>query len=189
MPQANERPHGFDPAMARARTLAHPGPFNPIRIQAKQSRSARHVRLALAPNIDLFTALIHPLLRMSIQSASITLLGGALKIAHYCVAPPDPSGEAVIAYTPAIAAGSAYLIFGNATIGKNQQGAPVVHCHAVIQTEQGAIRGGHLFTEQCVIGYAPIYALVTSIDDFELRVAPDLETNISLIQPEEKRHG
>jgi predicted DNA-binding protein with PD1-like motif len=185
MPQANGLT-SFDPALPRSRTLAHPGPFNPVRIQAKQSRSATHIRLALAPNLDLFTAIVRPLNAMGIHSASITLLGGSLKTAHYCVAPPDPSGNAVIAYTPAIAAGSACLIFGNATVGKNSKGTPIVHCHAVVQTESGAIRGGHLFTEKCIVGYAPLYALVTSIDDFELIVTPDLETNISLIQPQEK---
>jgi predicted DNA-binding protein with PD1-like motif len=188
MPQANG-PTNVAPTLPRSRTLVHPGPFNPVRIQARQSRSATHIRLALAPNADIFTAIVGPLNSMGIHSASITLLGGTLQAAHYCVAPPDPSGNAVIAYTPAISAGRAYLIFGNATVGKNSKGAPIVHCHAVIQTESGAIRGGHLFADNCIVGDEPIYALVTSIDDFQLIVTPDLETNISLIQPREKRNA
>ncbi|MBP7002638.1 DUF296 domain-containing protein [Amaricoccus sp.] len=181
-------PHGSP--LPRPRTLVHPGRFNPVRIQSQRSASGRHVRLALLPGVTLFDGLIQPLAALGITSASTTILGGFFDRLDYCVAPPDPEGSAVIAYTRPIPAGRACMIFGNATIGRSMKGAPLVHCHAAIRTEAGEVKGGHILTETCVVGRAPIPVLVTSLDEFELRQAFDPETNIPLLQPHrESRDG
>lgn len=168
----------------RPRTIIHPGRFNPVRIRSMRSASARHFRLALQPGHSLFEALIRPLADAGVENASTTILGGQFAELHYCVAPPDPSGQAVIAYTRSIDAGAAFLIFGNATLGKSITGEPLVHCHAAIRTAAGAIKGGHILTETCIVGRDPIPVLVTSLDEFELRQAFDPETNISLLEPQ-----
>jgi predicted DNA-binding protein with PD1-like motif len=174
------------PRLSPPRTLVHPGPFNPVRIRSMHSRRGRHVRLTLDPGLSLFDALVKPLHEMGIKSASTTVLGGLFSALQYCVAPPDISGKAVVAYGRPIDAGSAYMIFGNATLGRSAQGAPLVHCHAAIRTQAGLIKGGHILTEQSIVGPAPISVLVTSLDGFELRVTYDPETNIPLLQPHEE---
>jgi predicted DNA-binding protein with PD1-like motif len=168
---------------ARPRTLIHPGRFNPVRIQSMRATSARHFRLTLQPGRSLFEALVRPLAEQGVENASTTILGGSFAQLHYCVAPPDPSGQAVIAYASPIDAGRAYMIFGNATLGKSVENLPLVHCHAAIRTEVGEIKGGHILTETCIVGSDPISVLVTSLDGFELRQVFDPETNISLLQP------
>ena len=73
---------------------------------------------------------------------------------QYCVAPPDPTGQAVVNYTKPIHAGSAYMIFGNATLGKNADAtarACTRHCG-----EDGKVKGGHILTKLCVVGPTPI---------------------------------
>jgi predicted DNA-binding protein with PD1-like motif len=172
----------------RSRTLIHPGAFNPVRIQSKLSQRARHVRLALQPGTSLFDGLVTPLLSLGIQSASMTILGGYFDTLQYCVAPPDPKHEAVIRYSEPIDAGRTYMVFGNATMGKGMDGRPIVHCHAAIRTAQGASKGGHIITQNAIVGPAPIPVLVTSLDGFDLRVAFDPETNIPLIQPLQESH-
>ncbi|HEX2510017.1 MAG TPA: DUF296 domain-containing protein [Microvirga sp.] len=167
----------------RPRTLIHPGRFNPVRIQSLRSDSGRHVRLSLQPGRSLFDGLVKPLAEIGIANASTTILGGSFEELQYCVAPPDPSGQAVIAYSKPISAGRAYMIFGNATLGKSMKGQPLVHCHAAIRTESGDVKGGHIITEACIVGRDPIPVLVTSLDEFELRQAYDPETNIPLLQP------
>jgi predicted DNA-binding protein with PD1-like motif len=167
----------------RPRTLMHPGAFNPVRIHSRHSAGARHIRLVLQPGQRLFDALVLPLQRADVSSASTTILGGFFSHIDYCVAPPDPSGQAVVAYTQPISAGRAFMIFGNATLGKNEQGAPVVHCHAAIRDEDGRTRGGHMLTQSCIVGDEPVVVLVTTLDSFELRVSFDSETNIPLLQP------
>lgn len=171
----------------RPRTLIHPGPFNPVRIQSKHSERGRHIRLALQPGLSLFDALVKPLAEVGVKNASTTILGGFFTELQYCVAPPDPSHKAVIAYTQPIRAGRAYMIFGNATLGKDAHGKPIVHCHAAIRTESGQTKGGHILTESSIVGPEPIPVLVTSLDGFELRVTYDPETNIELLEPQEER--
>jgi len=176
-------PRFASPTASRPRILIHPGRFNPVRIQSIRATSARHFRLALQPGRSLFEALVRPLAEQGVENASTTILGGSFAQLHYCVAPPDPSKQAVIAYTSPIDAGRAYMIFGNATLGKSVENRSLVHCHAAIRTEGGEIKGGHILTEQSIIGADPISVLVTSFDEFELRQIFDPETNISLLQP------
>jgi predicted DNA-binding protein with PD1-like motif len=142
--------------------------------------------LALQPGRSLFDALVTPLAGIGVKNASTTILGGFFTELQYCVAPPDPSHKAVIAYTQPIHAGRAYMIFGNATLGKDAQGKPLVHCHAAIRTEGGQTKGGHILTESSIVGPEPISVLVTSLDGFELRVTFDPETNIPLLLPHEE---
>jgi predicted DNA-binding protein with PD1-like motif len=167
----------------RPRTLIHPGRFNPVRIQSLRSVSGRHIRLALLPGASLFNGLVKPLAEIGITNASTTILGGYFEGLQYCVAPPDPSGQAVIAYSKPINAGRTYMIFGNATLGISMKGQPLMHCHATICTESGEVKGGHILTESCIVSRDPILVLVTSLDGFELRQAYDPETNIPLLQP------
>lgn len=167
----------------RARTLVHPGPFNPVRIQSRRAVQARHFRLQLEPGRSLFHALVRPLAAMGVESASTTILGGMFDCLQYCTAPPDPTRHAIIAYTTPVQSGKTWMVFGNATIGKGINGDPLVHCHATLRTQSGALKGGHIIAHTSVIGPMPIAVLVTSLDDFELRVTFDPETNIPLIQP------
>ncbi|WP_081679555.1 PPC domain-containing DNA-binding protein [Acidovorax sp. JHL-9] len=176
----NER---YPSSYARARTLIHPGPFNPVRIQTKRADRARHFRLLLAPGQNLFEALVRPLAALGVESASTTILGGMFERLEYCTAPPDPSRQAIIRYTRPIESGRTWMVFGNATIGKNSTGEPLVHCHAAVRTQSGELKGGHIITQTSVVGPTPISVLVTSLDGFQLRVAFDPETNIPLIQP------
>ncbi|MBA2414102.1 MAG: DUF296 domain-containing protein [Burkholderiaceae bacterium] len=169
----------------RSRSLVHPGAFNPVRIQSKHSASGRHIRLTLSPGLSLFDALVKPLAQIGVKNASTTILGGFFEELHFCVAPADPTKQAVAAYTQPIYAGRTYMIFGNATLGKDMNGEPLVHCHAAIRAEDGRTRGGHILTQQSIVGADPIPVLVTSLDGFELRVTFDPETNIPVFQPQE----
>ncbi len=169
--------------LPRPRTLVHPGPVGPIRIEHRHANLARHFRLALAPGRTLQDALIEPLLARGVQAASMTILGGRLARLLYCVAPPDPSGERVANYTRPIEPGAATLVFGNATLGRNGRGEPVVHCHATFVCADGSVRGGHVVVDRSTVGAAPIAVLATSLDGIELRITQDEETHMPLMRP------
>jgi hypothetical protein len=170
-------------ALPRARTLVHPGPVGPIRIEHRHANRARHFRLGLAPGRTMEDAIIEPLLVLGVRSASMTLLGGRLERLLYCVAPPDPTGERVANYTRPIPAGPATLIFGNATLGKNARGEAIVHCHATFVCADGSVRGGHIVVDRSIVGGAPLPVLVTSLDGIELRITQDDETHMPLMRP------
>jgi predicted DNA-binding protein with PD1-like motif len=175
--------HTSQQSTVRARMLRHPGRFNPVRIHSQHDVTARHIRLSLEPGQTLFDAIVAPLAARGITSASTTILGGLFNTLSYCVAPPDPTGKAVIAYSQPIDAGQSYMIFGNATLGVSAQGKPLVHCHATIRTAQGLYRGGHILPEAAIVGPQPISVLVTGFSGFSLRQSFDPETNIPLLQP------
>jgi predicted DNA-binding protein with PD1-like motif len=168
------------------RFLVHPGKPLDKRIQSLQASAAQHFRLKLYPNTSLHQGLVDQLSDHGIQDASITILGGLFSSLQYCVAPPDPYKEAVIRYSSPIKVGASEFIFGNATIGKNLEGKSIVHCHAAFVDSTGIPRGGHIIASDSYIGDEPIYALVTSLDEFELRVGLDTETNIPLLRPVSK---
>jgi len=182
--------------LPRPRTLVHPGRVGPIRIEHRRANRGRHFRLGLAPGRTLQDAIIEPLLRLGVRSASMTLLGGRLRTLLYCVAPPDPTGERVASYTRPIEAGPATLIFGNATLGWNGRGEPLVHCHATFACDDGRVRGGHIVVYRS-IAESPIPVLATSLDGIELRITQDEETRMPLMRPfaapvqrpEEARHA
>ena len=182
--------------LPRSRTLVHPGPVGPIRIEHRHANRGRHFRLGLEPARTMEDAIIEPLMALGVQAASMTILGGRLARLLYCVAPPDPSGERVANYTRPIEAGAATLIFGNATLGKNTRGEPIVHCHATFACEDGSVRGGHIVVDRSTVADAPIAVLVTSLDGIELRITQDAETHMPLMrpfaaaaQPEETSHA
>lgn len=167
------------------RYLRQPGRFNPVRIRSVASPFGRHIRLLLEPGSSLYNAIVKPLAELDIQDASMTILGGVFAKLYYCVASPNPAERTVIAYSKPRQAGCTYMIFGNATLGRSIQGKPLVHCHAVVRTERGEVRGGHIVTESSVIGPEPIPVLVTSLEGIELCQALDEETGIPLFQPVE----
>ncbi|ALM50919.1 PPC domain-containing DNA-binding protein [Halomonas huangheensis] len=167
----------------RPRMLRHAGHFNPLRIHSMHYQGGRHIRLLLTPGKSLFDALVEPLREAGVTSASMTILGGRFAHLEYCVAPPDPSGQAAIAYSRPIDAGEAFMVFGNATLGKDMQQRPLVHCHATLRTCSNEVKGGHIVPQASIIGEQPIPVLVTAIEGFELRQAFDDETNIALLKP------
>jgi predicted DNA-binding protein with PD1-like motif len=179
----------FSSSYPRARTLTHPGPVNPVRIQSRQTARARHFRFQLSPGESLFSGLVTPLTALGIECASTTILGGVFDRLQYCTAPPDPNHEAIIAYTAPVESGRTWMVFGNATIAKGRDLQPLVHCHATIRTQAGVLRGGHVIARTAVVGAAPISVLVTALEGFELRVEFDPETNIQLIQPLDVAQG
>ena len=162
----------------RPRTLIHPGPFNPVRIQSKHSERGRHIRLALQPGLSLFDALVKPLAEVGVKNASTTILGGFFAELQYCVAPPDPSHKAVIAYTQPIRAGRAYMIFGNATLGKDAQGITRILLNGRFVCQDGPLDQGKTGPRVHKLGelgedishlVTPLPA--TDVDD-DLRVGP-----------------
>ena len=169
------------------RYLRQPGRFNPVRIQSVASPFGRHIRLLLQPEMSIYDAIVKPLAALDISDASMTILGGDFADLHYCVAIPDPAKRTVITYSQPRHAGHAFMVFGNATLGRSLEGNPLVHCHAVVRTEEGEVMGGHIVTENAIVGSKPISVLVTSLEGFELRQALDEETGMPLFQPMEAK--
>jgi predicted DNA-binding protein with PD1-like motif len=171
-------------ALPRARTVVHPGPSGPVRINHMRADHGRHFRLSLPAGRTLHEGLVEALAREAVHSASMTLLGGDLESLSFCMALPDPSGRVLATYGAPVPLRGARLIFGNATLGRSASNTPLVHCHGAFCEADGAVRGGHILCDRSVVGRVPVTVLVTALDSFELRVAYDEETRMPLMRPE-----
>ncbi|MCO5977007.1 PCC domain-containing protein [Ideonella oryzae] len=170
-------------ALPRPRTLVHPGPFRASRIDAMHAPHGRHFRLSVGSGPSLYEALVEGLAAHQVTSASMTLIGGRFDLLTFCFAGEDRSGQALVRYSAPMVTESAQFVFGNATLGKTAAGRPIVHCHAVFRGGDGRMLGGHLLTERCRVGTAPMTVLATSLEGFELRVDVDAETRTPLLHP------
>lgn len=170
--------------LPRPRTLVHPGPVGAVRIEHMRADSGRHFRLALPPGRSLYAGIVEALTGAEVHSASMTLLGGDLDALAFCLAGPDGTGRVVATYGTPQFVSSACFIFGNATLGKSATGKPVVHCHAVFSTPDGTVRGGHVLTEQTIVGASPVTVLATALDGFDLLIGYDEETRMPLLRPQ-----
>ncbi len=171
------------PGLPRPRTIIHPGPVGAVRIEHMHAARGRHFRLSLPTGRSVHDAIVEALAGVAVHNASMTLLDGELDTLSFCLAKADPTGRVVATYGPPLNVLSARLIFGNATLGTSAASAPIIHCHALFSMADGSVRGGHLLTEQCIVGRSPITVVATAIDGFGLRVSYDDETRMPLLRP------
>ena len=171
----------------RPRTMAHPGPVAPLRLEHVAARGQRQWRLQLAPGQVLLGALTGALAEQGVQAAALTLLGGQMQTVAYCLPIPDPEGQVIATYGAPLVLHDVCLLRGSATLGLGADGAPVVHCHASFADAQGTVRGGHVLTERTVVGRRPLTVLATALDGVGLRLGFDPETRLHMLRPSEKR--
>jgi hypothetical protein len=171
------------PNTPRPRTMAHPGPVNPIRIQAEHAERGRSFRFSIMPGQTLYDGLTAPLAALGIASASTTVLGGWFRELKYCVCPPDPTGQRIAAYSAPRHVENAFLVFGNATIGRGANSRILVHCHGAVAGIDMGPRGGHILTDAAIVADRPIPVLLTALDGIELTLVHDDETNMPIMTP------
>lgn len=169
--------------LPRPRTIVHPGPYGAVRIEHMQADRGRHFRLSLPQGRSLYDSIVEALASVDVHNASMTLLDGDLEALSFCLARPDVTGRVVATYGAPEVVQSARFIFGNATLGKSPAGLPVIHCHALFRTADGAVRGGHLLTEKAIVGASPVKVVATALDGFDLRISYDEETRMPLLRP------
>lgn len=166
------------------RTLAQPGaPSEPRRV-FRPIPEGRAFRVRLGEGADLLTGLTAALVARGIEDAGVQLLGGGFSTMQYLTGQPDRSGERVATYgAPTTLEGPVRLVGGNCILGRDAEGAPLLHCHAVVVDREGGIHGGHLPPKVCRVGPERVSALVTALGAPGFRVAYDAETNYDIFQP------
>lgn len=172
----------------RPRTMVHPGPVAPLRLEHVAARGQRQWRLTLAPGQVLLGALTGALAAQGVTAASMTLLGGELQTVAYCLPIPDPEGQVIATYGAPLVLHHAALLRGSATLGQGADGEPVVHCHASFADAGGTVRGGHVLTDRTVVGRRPLVVVVTALDGIDLRLGLDTETRLHMLRPTEKQN-
>ncbi len=171
----------------RPRTMVHPGPMAPLRLEHVAARGQRQWRLTLTPGQVLLLALTGALAAQGVRAAAMALLGGELQTVAYCLPIPDPEGQVIATYGAPLVLHDAILLRASATLGQSADGAPVIHCHATFADAQGTLRGGHVLTDRTVVGRRPVTVLVTALDGMDLRLGFDPETRLHMLRPSEQK--
>lgn len=172
----------------RPRTMVHPGPVAPLRLEPVAARGHRQWRLSLAPGQVLLQALTDALAAQGVQTAALALLGGELETVAYCLPIPDPEGQVIATYGAPLVLHRVALLRASATLGQAADGAPVIHCHASFADADGTVRGGHVLPDRTVVGRRPVTVLATALDGIDLRLGFDPETRLHMLRPTEKPH-
>lgn len=167
----------------RPRTMVHPGPMAPLRLEHVAARGQRQWRLTLAPGQVLLPALTGALASLNVKAAAMALFGGDLDSVAYCLPIPDPEGQLIATYGAPLVLRHALLLRASATLGQSADGVPVVHCHASFSDAEGGLRGGHVLLDRTVVGRRPVTALVTALDGVDLRLGFDPETRLQMLRP------
>jgi len=175
------------PGPYRPRTMVHPGPVAPLRLEPVPARGQRQWRLVLAPGQVLLPALTGALAAQGVQAAALALFGGELETVSYCLPIPDPEGQVIATYGAPLVLHQAALLRASATLGQTADGAPVIHCHASFADAQGQVRGGHVLPDRTVVGRRPVTVLATALDGIDLRLGFDPETRLHMLRPSEKK--
>lgn len=168
----------------RLRTIKQPGrPARP-RILSVPAASAGELRLVIAEGADLLGGLSTSLRKAGVVSAAVALAGGRLRRMQYLTGQPCNDGTRVATYgAPTTLEGPVVLISGNAFLGLDQNGLPIVHCHAVMVDREGRVHGGHLPPGACIVGRGGVIVHAAAIADAALAVRHDDETNFPVFHP------
>ncbi|WP_157664494.1 PCC domain-containing protein [Bordetella genomosp. 9] len=169
------------------RMLRHPGPVAPTRWTSVENPGAPALRLELPAGGNLYESLVTPLQARGIAACAINIMDGDFERAAYCLARPMPDIEQVIAYTaPIMVRRHLRMVGAGATLGEDERGAPLLHCHGLLVDDQGVLIGGHLLTERCVIGAGGCVAYVHALRETRLKRRFDPQIRLAVFQPEPK---
>ena len=162
------------------RTLVHPGPVHPQRIQSLSGEPLA-LEFVLQPGLSLNDALTGPLVAAGWRGGTLAFGGGTLSPFRY-VMPGPPDSDAHVAYfsAPREVAGATRIERANATFGW-QGDQPFVHVHGAWIEPDGARRGGHMVPHVCVVAQ-PMPVQAWGFTEAEIATAPDTETNFTLFQ-------
>lgn len=141
------------------------------------------MRVELPPGAVLQTALAQACTAADVRTAAITLLGGTLEALAYCLPVSGEASGVVATYGEPLHAERVRLLAGSATLGRGPDDAALIHCHASFCDREGAVRGGHLLTDQAVVGAEPVVARILALDGIELRLSLDPETGLNKLMP------
>lgn len=163
------------------RTLLHPGPVHPRRIDSFAG-SARHLTFTVPAGVSLLDGLTAPLVEAGFQAAVLRFAKAQVEPFRY-VMPDHARDSDHVAYfsAPRAPQGISTIDRAAATFGWNAH-KPFLHCHAAWIEPDGQRRGGHILNGETRLA-APVTAKAWGFDRLRIDTAEDAETRFTLFQP------
>lgn len=173
--------------MSGLRLLVHPGPVTPERRESLADGAARALRFALPPGTSLHDGIVAALATLGARSAAFTLLGGRFGALKYCIAAPNPQGPQVARYSVPIPSEGGLVLGGGGALGLTPDGAPIIHCHAVLADADGRPFGGHLLPQESFADADdPPLLLARAYRHVAIAQRPDPETAMTIFHPRQE---
>lgn len=123
-------------------------------------------------------------LRHDIHCAHLDLMGAHLRSAIFYTGSPDPAGKWIAQYGAPNHTGHVLLVSAMGIYGKDRQDNPMLHCHGCIVTDTGQTQGGHLDTNQCVVGHTGLRIYVTATRDVGFAARLDSTSGMFVFHPQ-----
>lgn len=169
------------------RLLEHPGPAEAPRSLIAWGAASRSYRITIPSGTDFMDTVIAAMSEQSVVSAGIVLLGGSVSRLAFMTGRPIRPDEAITRVAshngPHEIACPARIVGGNAILGQDREGAPLIHCHALFVDRHGAACGGHLIRGGCIAAPEGIRLHATALADIAFRNAYDAETDFEIFHP------
>jgi predicted DNA-binding protein with PD1-like motif len=161
------------------RSIQQPGPPAAQRIVAVSAGSIP-IAATLPAGIALLQGL-HSLLSGGLESACLTLSGGALGPFAYVIPSAADAHHAAFYSAPRHPPGTTRLDAAAVTVGF-RDGLPFFHCHGLWTEADGRAGCGHMLPDSTIIA-APIEVRGAGLIGARFEVQPDAETGFSLFSP------
>lgn len=164
--------------------VEQPGPVQHPRQLVAVSQTSQDYILTLKGEGDFLTHLQETLIANDIHFAGIKILGGMFGDLEYYTGIPDPAGIRIATYGPPTPVnGPLTCLSGNASLGRDANDEPIIHCHAVVADKNGRVIGGHINKGGCAIGPRGVRLQITTHPGVGFEVSHDLETTFDVFHP------
>lgn len=163
------------------RSIVQPGPPSTCRAVTVPV-GALPIEADLPPGARLLDALSALLARHGVDSACLTLSGGALGPFSYVIPALSPDGSQAAFYSAtARPAGHSRIEVAAVTVG-TREGEPFFHCHALWTEADGRPGCGHVLPDETIIA-ASIHVIGSGLVGARFEIHPDPETGFNLFSP------
>lgn len=121
--------------------------------------------------------------RLDIHSAHVDLMGAALDSAVFFTGYPDPAGKRIAQYGAPNHTAAVMLVAAMGIYGNDKEDRPTLHCHGCFVNENGLVQGGHLDTEQCIVGHTGLRIYVTATCEIGFVARLDATSEMFVFHP------
>lgn len=161
--------------------MIHPGPVAERRVRWAASRLTERRSRVDGGGRSLLDVIAGLAAELGVSSGTGRITGCTLTAARFTTGGPARDGKAAN-YTYIRDLGSAHLPWGTFSFGQTPDGAPFVHCHAMVEADGIASpAGGHLFPSDCRAAGELAVAML-GIPDIDLVQRHDPETLHSVFE-------
>lgn len=166
------------------RLYKHPGKATSDRLSFVRVDAAPAYRLHVAHGEDLFGTIHDYLDRVGAKACAFVLRGGETVDPIILTGGPGKDGFPMGFLGPHAIAGTRHILAGAGTTGLDADDSHFSHCHAVLQSTDGHLTGGHLMSGKTIAGAAGIAVDIFVIGRGHFVRREEAETLFHIFHPE-----